>query len=212
MEYYKNVKRIIASKVINVADINKYYFDQKLSAKEVGKKFNLSEWQIYKFMKKHHLSRRKNYESRKYQLEASPKSYTKLKILNQNQEKLFIAGAILYWAEGKKRGNGTVDFTNSNPKIVSIFLNNLRKIYNISEHKLKFSIYYFSDQNYEDIETFWCKTLDVNSYQFTKPFMKLANNPKKYGYLPHGVIHLRYNDTRLLNEIKSDIDIISSHL
>lgn len=199
-------------KSISKSDIQTYYFDQKLSAKETGLKLGFSEWQIYKFMKKHKISPRKNFETRNHQFSKSPKSYLKVNRLNNSNEKLMLAGLILYWAEGKKRGKGTVEFTNSDPRAVKIFLKTLRNVYNINESRLRFSLYCFSNQEYSKLQDYWTNYLNINPKQFTKPYIKSATNPQKEGYMPYGVMHLRYNDTRLLTEIKSDIDIISGQI
>jgi len=41
--------------------------------------------------------------------------------------------------------------------------------------------------------------------QFTKPFIRKINKKSKHKKMPYGIIHIRYNDTRLLKYIKQSI-------
>ena len=44
------------------------------------------------------------------------------RILPLNERELLIAGLMLYWGEGGKTANGTVTLTNTNPKMIKLFL------------------------------------------------------------------------------------------
>lgn len=74
---------------------------------------------------------------------------------------LFILGVALYWAEGAKeknygRGQGII-FSNSDPKMVVLFLKWLREIVKIGQERIKFDIYVqesYKDR-VEEIKSYW---------------------------------------------------------
>lgn len=204
--------RIKNQKSISKSDIQTYYFDQKLSAKEVGHKLGFSVWQIYKFMKKHNLPRRESSVTTKFNFLKSPQSFSKKTKLNSLENKIHIAGLMLYLAEGYKAGKHTVDLANSDPKILKIFLSLLRQVYQVSPQKIKAYIYRFPNQTDSELINFWSNELKIPQNQFTKPYIKLRSNPNPTHKMPYGLVHIRYSDTRLLTQIKSDIDIITNSL
>lgn len=199
-------------KKISISDIKRYYFDQQLSAIETAKKLNVSLRRIYKFMNKNNLPRRTSSSTRSIQFNKSKKSFSKTKLNTKFLNNLYIASTMLYWAEGYKIGKNTVDFANSNKLMLLVFLNALRKIYNVQESKIKIYLYCFSNQDQQDLLNFWSKTLNIPLSQFTKPYIKSGSLNKNNHYMSQGLIHIRYSDTRLLTEINSDIDIISKSL
>lgn len=110
--------------------------------------------------------------------------------LNKLSEKeFFIAGLALYLAEGTKT-YGTVQFTNSNIKIIKFMIDWFRHFYNISNAEVKFSIHINSvHRNREkEVMSFWKKHLRVNTSNFTriryvktKPAKKYENHNVHYG-------------------------------
>lgn len=123
------------------------------------------------------------------------------KILTVPKKELLIAAVMLYFGEGAKSGT-TVDFANSDPATLKIFINFLRKICRIDEKRLRLYLYCFSNQNPGELISFWSKTLDVRIRNFTKPYIrKVGENLRRT--MTRGVLHIRYSDKRLLRKILS---------
>jgi len=112
---------------------------------------------------------------------------------------------MLYWAEGTLKGN-TVDFVNSNPLMVKIFLNFLRHICGVDESRLRVYLYAYSNQNIDELRRYWKNVTAIKISQFTKPYVRIGNPNFSRHKLPHGLVHIRYNDKRLLALITSWID------
>lgn len=96
----------------------------------------------------------------------------KLKHLPKSKTALQIYCSILYWAEGGKFTDNHLQFTNSDPSMVKVFLNLLRKGFDIDEAKLRANIHiheYHKDQAQKD---YWSKITNIPIEQFYKSYKK----------------------------------------
>ncbi len=122
-----------------------------------------------------------------------------------NKKDLRLIGLMLYAGEGAKT-NSNVDFINTNSLLVKAFVLYLRKCCQIDENRLKFYLYCFEDQDVSNIINFWCSELNAKPEQFTKPYIRPVRANKRGRISPHGVIHVRYSDKRLLSKILKEIN------
>ena len=169
------------------------------SAQSVASANNLTLKVVYSTLKREGVERRKPSVYNRQRFDQMPKSYSLKKKLSSLEQKLLIAGLMLYYGEGAKTGN-TVDFANSDPKLLKAFISFLRIIYNIDEKKLRFYLYCFSDQDTAQLIGFWSKHLCVSKKQFTKPYVRPAIKSGKRK-MTYGLLHIRYSDKRLLSEV-----------
>lgn len=86
----------------------------------------------------------------------------------------FIAGLFLYWAEGSKTKPYAIGLTNTNPKMLILFIQWL-KIFDVPKSKLKIHLHLYSDMNIKKQICFWSKVLKVPISQFRKPYIKKTN-------------------------------------
>ena len=193
-------------------NIQELYFYQDLSMQETANQLGKNITQIYKFMRRHKMNRRTSVQTMRIKFLKSPLSYSKKLHMSQSDKYLSLAGLMLYWAEGYKAGTTTVDFANSDPDMIKTFLNMLRLIYRISENKLRIFLYCYSNQNPDKLIQTWSELLDIPPDQFTKPFVRSDYRAKKSDKMSLGLVHVRYSDTRLLAEIKADINNLVNHL
>jgi len=197
---------------MDVDQVKNLYFTHQLSSREVGNKFGKTVWQIIRFMEKNNLPRRSKNETRRLQFLRSPLSYSKSDKTSSKQKSLQLAGLMLYWAEGSKTNKNTVDFANSDKYMAKLFLKMLKGIYNVNSKRIRLYLYCYANQNPATLIQFWSQWLTVPKNQFTKPYIRQDFDEKKSQKMPWGLIHIRYSDTRLLSQIKADIDIIKSKL
>jgi hypothetical protein len=200
------------SRNMEIDEVKRLYEVEHLSAREIGEQLHKTVWQVIKFMKKHGLKRRKCNESLRFVLDRQPKSFHKKTSLSPTDKALFQAGLMLYWGEGVKSGGVTVDFTNSDPKMAKIFINMLRSIYRVNEKRIRLLLYCYPNHNIYLLKEFWSKLLAISSQQFIKPYVSKNYQKDKINKLKYGVIHIRYNDTKLFCELSRDIDIMANRL
>lgn len=192
-------------------DIQRLYFDQSLSMQETADRLDKNITQIYKFMRRHNIPRRTAAETNRIYFYRSPLSFSKKILLSRQEEKLHSAAMMLYWAEGYKAGK-TVDFVNSDPKMIQVFLRSLREIYFINETRLSLQLYCYSNQNPDSLIEYWSGLTNISQGQFIKPYVREDFKEEKSSKMPYGVIHLRYNDRRLYEQIMADIGKIAEEL
>ena len=121
------------------------------------------------------------------------------------QHRLKIAGIMLYWAEGTQDGC-TVDLANSNPWIIKVFLKFLREICGVDERRLRVYLYAYEYQNIEELKGYWAKVTGINIDRFTKPYIRQGNINKSGRKMHYGLVHIRYNDKKLLGIIRNWIN------
>lgn len=182
-----------------------------LSVKEVAKKMNLGISCINNTMRRHQLPRRTAAETKKIIFEKSPLSFSPKKNLTPEEKKLKIAGLMLYWAEGSKRTQHTVDFANSDPDMIKLFSTFLTIIYQVKHSKLKGMIYCYPSHNIDTLTNFWSKTIGISQSQFTKPYIRQDGGDIR-DKMEYGLAHIRYHDKRLFKTIMHDLNNISTCL
>lgn len=146
---------------------------------------------------------REKIEKWKENIKNKVKHFEKLPLKKAEIGKL-ICG-LLYLCEGAKYpASRYLHFGNSDPKIIYFFINLLRKTYNIDEDKLRFSIGYRYDQNYEELKNYWSNLTGILRSRClnAKPDMRTKGKPtlrKNY----RGVCRIIYYDTSLQFELQS---------
>lgn len=191
----------------NKLEIIKLLYESGKSVSDIAETYKLSIDAVYYFFRKYKIKRRNYSEARAtYNLRKKPSFKIKTNLLIAEKE-LKVSGIMLYWGEGSKwEGEKIVDFANSDEGMINVFLNFLRKICGINESKLRIYLYCYANQNQDELINYWSKLTKVPVAQFTKPFVKQDFKQNKEGKMKHGLIHIRYADKKLLNQIRAWID------
>lgn len=96
-----------------------------------------------------------------------------------------IIGVVLWWTEGtkarqnnrwKNTWNCTVEVTNTNPDIIKLFLDFLRKDIVISEPRLKLQLQIHEGDDQEKLEVYWSRITEIPGERFTKTFVRPMGN------------------------------------
>lgn len=186
--------------------VRKLYYTDQLSMSQIASKLGVSLNTVVSFMRRNGLSRRSAKEANNNLFRQKTPSFKVRKISSVFEKELEIAGAMLYWAEGYKSKNANwVDLANSDPRMVSVFLNFLRVIYKVDERKFRVLLYCYADQDVLRLIIFWSRLTKIPKKQFIKPYVRkdFRESGRKMKY---GMIHVRYIDKKLLLDIKSRIE------
>lgn len=180
--------------------LKKLYWEQKLSTIEIGKRLEISPWVVLRFMKRSGIRLRTIREANINLFNKKKSSFSLKKNLTVKEEKLKTAGIMLYWAEGGKSLGKywTVDLANSDPEMIKIFLKFLRKICGIDKKRLRVQLYCYANQDIEKLKIFWYKVTNIPKEQFIKPYIRQDFRRDKKNKMQYGLIHVRYNDKKLL--------------
>ena len=175
------------------------YYGERLNAVEIGKRLGVTKDAVYYFMKRNGLHRRTFVDQNFVRFDKKKPSFKPKEKLTFKERELRIAGIMLYWAEGfKSRKADIVDFANSDPNMILVFLKFLREICGVNEAKLRIYLYCYSNQDVQILIRFWSKTTSIPEEQFTKPYVRKDFDVKKIGKMRYGLIHIRYSDKKLL--------------
>ena len=188
--------------------IKKLYYQENLSAADVGKKLGVSSWAVLSFMKRKNLRRRSFSEANSVVFNSKSLSFSAKKKLSFFEKELKIAGIMLYWAEGSKSLNGfsSVDFCNSDSRMIRLFLEFLRKICGVDEERLRVHLYCYADQDIAEIKKYWANLTKIPLSQFVKPYIRKDFSIEKKREMKYGLAHIRYSDKKLLLQINKWIE------
>ncbi|MFA4858655.1 MAG: hypothetical protein WC636_05205 [Candidatus Margulisiibacteriota bacterium] len=139
-------------------------------------------------------------------------------MIKPTYKELEIIGAILYSCEGtrlridKRRKNKTfywaIEFTNSNPKLIKLFILFLNKCIIIDKNRLKGQLFIYNDLNINKLEKYWSRISKIPLKYLNKTIIFKAKNVK-YKPNPIGTFKVRYHSkvafTRLAQIIKKVI-------
>lgn len=176
--------------------------------KLIGKSLGVSLDCVSYFMRKNNLKRRTLKEEQELRFNNKVPTF-KIRKSNKYSSELRTVGAMLYWGEGykgnKERPSHTVDFANSDPDMIMLFLKFLRNTFVLEESKFRVLLYCYSDQNIPELINFWSNGTLIPKIQFIKPYVRgdFRIGAKKMKY---GLVHIRYHDKKLLLEIMKMID------
>ena len=186
---------------MNIDKIKDLYQNKNYTVKEIADKLGISFWKVYESMRKNSIPRRNYSEANYVKYDRYNPRFTIKENIDFKDGLLKISGVMLYWAEGYKGGFG-VDFANSDPEMIKLFLSFLRNICGINETRLRVYLYTHEGQDIEDLKRFWNKITKIPLDQFSKPYIKKVNGASnKSDKMPNGLIHIRYHDKKLLNLI-----------
>jgi hypothetical protein len=133
---------------------------------------------------------------------------------NLINNKLFLVGVSLYWAEGYKKGAygskwKAVDFTNSDPELVRIMMKFFRIICKVENCKIKVQLMAHGNINIEKALNYWSDITKLPKSQFIKTctsISKSSKNRRNKNSLTQGTVHIRINDVKLFFRIIGWID------
>lgn len=188
--------------------IRRRYYDDEWSALEIAQDLGVGIKAVYNFMRRHGIKRRGYSERNNAIFLRKPSTFTISIHLNSEEERLRVIAIALYWSEGAKRGK-IVDFANSDVMMCKIFMRFLREVCHINEKKLRGYVYCHEGNDTKRIIRFWSTALKIPKNQFTEPYVRVGIKKTKNVYperMPNGVMHIRYGDLKLLNQIKEWID------
>jgi len=186
---------------LSIESIKKLYYEDRLSCKEIGDRLDVNQWAVLSLMRRKNLPRRSFQEANAVKFEKKPLSYVIKKNLSSTERKLKIAGLMLYWAEGQTES--FIDLANSDTAMIKIFLKFLREICGVNEKKLRVYLYCYANQDVNLLMDYWCRVTKIPTTQFQKPYIRYDFDDEKKGKMKYGLVHIRYHDKKLFNQINN---------
>ena len=81
---------------------------------------------------------------------------------------LFLAGMMIFWGEGNKMAKSRCCIANSDPRMIRIFFDFLKKLCRIDSSKIKAWILLYPELKEDECKKFWIERTALNKDNFTK--------------------------------------------
>jgi hypothetical protein len=119
-------------------------------------------------------------------------------------------GVILYWCEGSKREDDRrVEFVNSDPKMISVFMKYLRTRH-VDEARIRARMTIHVQDDELECKEYWKKVTSLSDPNFISTVVKSPSFSKKP--LRYGTIAIRYNSLQFLRQIKEEISNLAEEI
>lgn len=113
----------------------------------------------------------------------------------------FVAGCMLYWAEGSKERN-QLQFTNSDPAMARFFVDFLKRYFDLRGDQIRITCHLYADhlEKQNGVEQFWLTTLGLPQVSLRKSVVNVYSKyskRKRVGNLPFGTCRVVVSNTRV---------------
>ena len=120
---------------------------------------------------------------------------------NLLENKLFLLGLMLYWAEGTKRGEEMVNFSNSDPNMIKLMMRWFREVCQVKEERFRIQVHIHSLLTPKDVKGYWSNLTGISLKQFHKLMVKKTSLGHRKNILYYGTCCLRICDKNLFRKI-----------
>jgi hypothetical protein len=127
------------------------------------------------------------------------KASARAQVSKLQQNALWIAGLMLYWAEGDKAKH--VGFSNSDPRVIQIVMRWFRETCQVQESRFKAYLHLHSGQDEYAMKMFWMNVTGLPLSQFGKSYIKPEGTGHRKKKLYHGTIKIQISNSNLLHTI-----------
>jgi len=117
-----------------------------------------------------------------------------------SEREFLVAGLGLYAGDGAKTGS-TVQFSNSNPRMIAFFCAWLREFLQPDESTLRLRLYLHDDLDLVAAESFWSELCRIPAGQFHRAHRPPAKPTIRGNRHYYGCCHVRYSSVRDLRTI-----------
>jgi hypothetical protein len=109
-----------------------------------------------------------------------------------SEREFLVAGVALYAGEGSK-GDGSVGFANSDPRMVAFFCAWLRHFFQVDESRLRVRLYLHQGLDLAAAIAFWSAVTGIPEAQFVKPYRAVPDPSIRNAKHVHGCVGVRYS-------------------
>jgi hypothetical protein len=143
---------------------------------------------------------------RRYQLEGRQRM--------RELDPLFVAGCMLYWAEGAKKRT-TVEISNSDPEVIRFFARFLRSCFDVTSDRMRICCHLFADHvaQQRDVEQFWLDLIGLPRSCLRKSMVNhysRLSKKKRTNRLPYGTCKLVVCSTEIVQQIFGGIQELAA--
>lgn len=158
---------MVISTTLSKKTLNKIYL-QGNSMAEIANKYNCSINRIVYWMNKYNIKRRSNSDAAYIKQNPNGDPFKIKNNLNLKEQQLFGLGIGIYWGEGDKTNPHSSRVANTDPRLIKVFIRFLKKICQLENRKIRYSIVCFNDSDTDECKFYWAKQLGISTNKFGK--------------------------------------------
>jgi len=117
--------------------------------------------------------------------------------ISEEERDLFRLALGLYVGEGKKKSGADISLSNTDPRIIQVFLRFLREICRVEESKIWAWINVYDDVDLTKAQQFWQATTGLPNSQFYKPVVRPRRGGTYLNVSEVGTLTVGVSNTRL---------------
>lgn len=187
------------SKALNISKSTASLWLRSEENRGIYSSMTKDEWMIYIRTKSHESAQKRRVESI-IKIKSDAKLSADSFQTNLRVDKALLA--MLYWTEGAKGHREVVNFANTDPGLIKLFVTLFRRCYPTSEDKFRLRIHLHKHHNEADAKMFWSNLTNIPIEKIGKIYWKKEpNSGRRYRQNYQGICFLRYNDVRLQREL-----------
>ena len=149
------------------------------------------------------LGSKANQRCRATEIEAI-RTRARAEVIERQEDGLWIAGLMLYWAEGAKTYK--VALTNSDPAIIRFMIRWFRDVCQVPNEKFRCYLNIHSGQDDRSLKAYWAQVVDLPLSQFGKSYVKQEGTGHRKNTLYHGTMRISISNRNLLHRIHGWIE------
>jgi hypothetical protein len=134
---------------------------------------------------------------------------TRLATLSERE--FLAAGVALYAGEGAK-GDGSVQFANTDPTMIRFFCAWLRRFFDVDESRLRARVYLHQGLDLESAENFWSDLTGISRHQFRSAHRAIPDATIRHNKHEHGCAYVFYCCSKTHREIMGLIRALLSSI
>ncbi len=138
------------------------------SMADIAKDLNCSVHKVVYWMTKYKIARRTPSEATYVKANPNGDPFSIKHNLTPNEMFLYGLGIGIYWGEGEKTSRNAVRVANTDPFVITTFVQFLLEICQLEKRKLIYNLICFNDSDPEEVKKYWAKELGVSAEKFGK--------------------------------------------
>ncbi len=123
---------------------------------------------------------------------------------------LFISGTMLYWGEGDSKIDNPLRFSNTDPRMVGVYVTFLKQVLCVQPEKIRMGLILYHDLDESKTKNFWQAVAGLPEENFMKTQFIKGSHPTKR--LAHGICMVVVNSKQCKIKVLEWIDLFSKNL
>lgn len=188
------------------------YLEEGLSAKQIADRLGVPESKVVYWLRKYQIPKRSLSEAIYRRVNQGGDPFNVKIELSPEEEKLKVAGLMLWVTEGSLKNKEAVYTSNSDPALIKLFVEFLLRICQVDENKVRLSVLYYPDMDMsiDEVREFWSQVTGLAEEQISVHIYRAIHDYRaksRYGTATVKVnnIKLRALMEQWLNELYNNV-------